>query len=278
MFETDFLPSAWVARAREVDEIWVPSAHNVETFADAGVSRSKLRILHEPLDIEVFSQSVAQRRVDVEEFVFLSVFTWQLRKGWDVLLRAYFEEFDATDHVLLTLRCAPFAFGNEGRNSILSCIRDLRAKFGGTDPPPVRLVETHLKESELADLYAASDCFVLPSRGEGWARPLMEAMAIGVPVIATGWGGHTEFATAANARLVSYELVPVSSAAEYEYKLFAGHRWAEPSISHLKHEMRAASRAGKGKRNYVSAVSVREKFDCARIARKAIDFLRAPVV
>eukprot|EP00965_Chrysotila_dentata_P071588 2365204-Pleurochrysis_carterae.AAC.1 len=37
----------------------------------------------------------------------------------------------------------------------------------------------------------AVDAFVLPSRGEGWGRPVMEAMAMALPVIATNWSGTT---------------------------------------------------------------------------------------
>lgn len=274
MFETDSLPSSWVARAEEVDEIWVPSSHNMQTFAAAGVSREKMRILHEPLDASSFLPYAARRReTTAEEFVFLSVFTWQLRKGWDVLLRAYFEEFDASDRVLLVLRCDPFTFGEGGKSHILGCIGDFRGKFGGDDPPPVRLIEPHVEEEDLADLYAAADCFVLPSRGEGWARPLMEAIAMGVPAITTGWGGQMEFVDSDNARLIDYELVPVSPAAENEYMLFSGHRWAEPSIDHLKQELRAVSRTEKGRRNSAAAASTREKFDYPRVARRIMELL-----
>ena len=34
---------------------------------------------------------------------------------------------------------------------------------------------------------------MLPSRGEGWGRPHVEAMAMGLPVIATNWSGTTAY-------------------------------------------------------------------------------------
>jgi glycosyltransferase involved in cell wall biosynthesis len=51
MYETDRIPADWVANCNDlVDEILVPSAFNVETFASSGVDRAKLTILHEPID------------------------------------------------------------------------------------------------------------------------------------------------------------------------------------------------------------------------------------
>ena len=34
---------------------------------------------------------------------------------------------------------------------------------------------------------------VVPTRGEGWGRPQMEAMSMGLPVISTNWSGLTAF-------------------------------------------------------------------------------------
>lgn len=51
---------------------------------------------------------------------------------------------------------------------------------------------------------------VIPSRGEGWGRPHVEAMSCGVPVIATNWSGPTAYLTEENGFPLRYEaaLVP----------------------------------------------------------------------
>lgn len=68
------------------------------------------------------------------------------------------------------------------------------ATCGALAPPAAALprlyvVSSHLSDAEFPRWYAAADAFVLPSRGEGWGRPHVEAMSMGLPVIATNWSG-----------------------------------------------------------------------------------------
>jgi teichuronic acid biosynthesis glycosyltransferase TuaC len=49
-----------------------------------------------------------------------------------------------------------------------------------------------LPQQELADWYAAADMLVLASEREGWPNVVLESMACGTPVVATGVGGIPE--------------------------------------------------------------------------------------
>jgi glycosyltransferase involved in cell wall biosynthesis len=82
-------------------------------------------------------------------------------------------------------------------------------------------------------MYKAAHAFVLPSRGEGWGRPLVEAMSMSLPVIATNWSGPTEYLTEEN----SYPLL-VDRMSKVMEGPFEGHLWAEPSIDKLQVLMR----------------------------------------
>src|SRR6185369_6274208 len=83
-------------------------------------------------------------------------------------------------------------------------------------------------------LYASLDVYLSLHRSEGLGLGLMEAMALGKPVIATGWSGNMSFMNHTNGCLVGYDLVPVAQTATHRYYqrefLGADTVWAEPHI------------------------------------------------
>ena len=54
-------------------------------------------------------------------------------------------------------------------------------------------LDADLADAEMAALYRACDVLVHPYRGEGFAMPVLEAMASGLPVIHTAGGPTDEF-------------------------------------------------------------------------------------
>jgi glycosyltransferase involved in cell wall biosynthesis len=242
MFETDRLPAGWVDACNQMDAVWVPTAFNRETFAGAGVSRDKLRVVPGAIDTTPFDPDIAPLHVDgARGFNFLSVFDWTLRKGWDVLLQAYVEEFRAAEDVALIFKVHSSP-GLSTRQVVCSAEQFLVGTLG-RDPehvPDIIFQDTTVSDSQMPALYRAADCYVMPTRGEGWGRPLMEAMAMGLPTIATNWSGQTEFMNEANSLLIDCTVVDVPEAGFAEIPTYRGHRWAEPSVAHLRRLMRLA--------------------------------------
>ncbi|HUG13462.1 MAG TPA: glycosyltransferase [Thermomicrobiales bacterium] len=239
MLETDRLPPSWVDRANRMDEVWVPSDYNIETFAHAGVDSRKLRKVPEALSLDLFDPSAQPLALPgLTGFIFLSVFGWSLRKGWDVLVRAYVEEFRYDEPVTLAIKAFPPAGQSVSdlRETINAYVRSL-----GRDPkrtPHIALLALRLRPADMPRLYRSADAYVLPSRGEGWGRPYMEAMAMGLPAIATRATGNLEFMTDSNSWLVDAMPVDVPPAAWHETPCYRGHRWVEPSVEQLRAAMR----------------------------------------
>lgn len=238
MFETDRIPADWVRTCNNMDEIWVPSQFNVETFAGAGVSRDRLYIIPGGIDPDKFSTDVTPANwPEKRGFNFLSVFEWTDRKGWDILLRAYLAEFNINDDVALILKVnVPGVDSTEKiHHQIADCIRSL--SLNPQNIPVISLIHNSFTSREMAALYAACDAFVLPSRGEGWGRPYIEAMAMGLPTIGTRWSGQLAFMNDDNSYLIDVdglEDVPPN----IDVRLFRGHRWARPSLEHTMELMR----------------------------------------
>ena len=97
---------------RAADEVWVPTWWHVERFVAAGVPRPQLRVVPEPVELETFAPHAASASaasaaaVPSRPFVFLSNFKWEQRKGWDLLLRAYWAEFKSETNGCAAL-CPP---------------------------------------------------------------------------------------------------------------------------------------------------------------------------
>ena len=65
------------------------------------------------------------------------------------------------------------------------------------------------ERDDVASILRGLDCFVLPSLGEGISNTILEAMATGLPVIATDVGGNSELVH----HRITGELVPAADAA-----------------------------------------------------------------
>lgn len=252
-FETDRIPHAWVERLNHLTEVWVPSAFNLETFAAAGVKAGKLRHVRQGIDTDAFHPGAPPFPLPPwQGFTFLSAFTWQDRKGWDLLARAFVREFGPDEGVRLVIWAQPYYRSPaEMRAELDGLIRGAL----GLDPAkaaPLLLLTDPCPDHAMPGLYTACDAFVLPTRGEGWGRPFAEAMACGKPVIGTAWGGNLDFMTQVNSYLLETEgLAAVDDSVEVAN--FRGHRWAQPSVEHLRTLMRRvvaqpAEAAAKGAR------------------------------
>ncbi len=278
MFETDRIPADWVAHCNRADEVWVPTAHNREAFAAAGVERGRLHVVPEPFELDRLHRGSPPLDLPgVHGTVFLAAFDFSLRKGWDVLLAAWCDAFRADDDVTLVLKVWSTTAGMDAAAIHGAIGRRIAAL--GHDParvPDVVIVDDLLPPAAMAGLYAACDVYVAPTRGEGWGRPIMEAMAMGRPAIATGWSGPGAFVDSSVGWPVAHRLVEVPPEALAEVPAYAGHRWAEPDREALATALVEAHRhPGRRARRGTAARRRAEEHGHLRVAATALGRLRA---
>jgi GT2 family glycosyltransferase len=226
MLEVSGLPQEWVDGCNLMDEVWVPASFNVDTFRDSGV-RVPIRVMPLGVDVDYFHPGIKGFRPS-SRYTFLSVFEWGERKGAELLLRAFAEEFDKNDDVLLLLSIY-------NRDPSVDVYHEIDKLGLGAGPPIVAMVNPEFAGYQMASVYRSADCFVLPTRGEGWGMPVLEAMACGLPTIATDWSGPADFLHDG----IGYPLqVKKLVAARAKCPWYDGFDWAEPDIDHLRFLLR----------------------------------------
>src|SRR4051812_1702066 len=242
MFETDLFPAPWLPMLLQRDELWVPCEHNAGASRRGGVPASKIRVLGETIDFDVFQPGAEAYPLGVDDgsFVFLSNFDFGERKAWRQLIAGWAEAFGPDDGVTLVLKTGSYTQG-EGyaRDRIRDFLRDRYGSGALGRTAPIQIVSERLASNRVAGLYAGADAYVLASRGEGWGRPYMEAMAMGLPTIGSRWSGNLDFMHDANSWLVDGDLVPVPVDAEFfPGRHCEGHRWFQPSVDSLAAQLR----------------------------------------
>lgn len=126
-------------------------------------------------------------------FLFISVGSLIKNKSFDLTIKAFAEVVQEDPNAKLII----VGDGAEKKNLNL-LVQQLNiqdsVEFKGIVP-----------NNKLPRLYQACDCFVLPSKFETFGVVYLEAMACGIPVIATRCGGPNEFVNNSNGILVDVD-------------------------------------------------------------------------
>lgn len=142
------------------------------------------------------------------------------RKAPDVLLEAFDALAARLDNVHLTIKTFP-----NPHNRIEDWVREFVSE---AHRHRVHIILDDYDADTMAGLYREADAVVLPTRGEGLNLPAIEAGEHRRPLIVTGAGAHTDFATAENAWWIRYRFDRSGS-----HLLSSDSVWTDPSPEHL---------------------------------------------
>lgn len=148
------------------------------------------------VDIEKFSKPVNKKlyselHVNPEDIVFICVGRLEKIKGHDILIQAFSNIKPASNVKLLIVGDGP-------------CRKEIENDIAKAGLQNNVIMLGH--RDDIPELLKLSDCFVLASHSEGLSCSIIEAMAVGLPILATDVGGNCELVKdGENGYLVSCE-------------------------------------------------------------------------
>ena len=155
------------------DFIVVPSRFVKQTLMEEGVAEEKIRIIPFGTDLQIFRPE--NRPQPFGPVVFLFVGSVSARKGVPVLLEAWRRS-------AATATAAELWLVGSGR---------MPAHEQASLPPSVKVLGMK-SQADVAALMRRADVFIFPSFFEGLAQVQVEALASGLPVVATAEAGASE--------------------------------------------------------------------------------------
>lgn len=185
MFESDRVPDGTISGFgnwpelinRGAERLIVPCRHNAEAFANGGVE-VPITVVPYGLDTDVWPY---MERPERDTFTVVLFGDLTNRKGPFEAVEAFQLAFPNERNVRLVLKTQHGVLGNRMR--VIPTFADTRISV---------VSETWTRAQLKAWLYDA-DCFIWPSRGEGWGLCPLQAALTGLPLVTTTHTGMAEW-------------------------------------------------------------------------------------
>jgi len=173
------------AATRRCADCWAVSRTAAEAVAEKlGLPAGRFGVLPNGIDARKYQPTAdigaVRRRLGLPEdrLIVLSVGNLKPVKGHDVLLEAFRRLGEDAERATLLLVGGDY-LGGELQRWVDRHLASRDVRFLGEQAEPLAW-------------YQSADIFVLPSRWEGASNALLEAMACGLPTVATNVGGNRE--------------------------------------------------------------------------------------
>lgn len=162
----------------KVDVLAVPSQNTKNKFIKFGVT---IPVEVVPLGVDLNNFYVTNDKKQ-DKFTFINFGEQSFRKGTGILIKAFNEEFkDEKDVQLIVI------------SSKLE-LPDYYEKWGSREEAEnIKYIRDKYSIAKLRHLLNSSHCYVAPTRADSFGMPGLEAMACGLPVIATKNTGYEQY-------------------------------------------------------------------------------------
>lgn len=232
-FETFDPPREWKAYFDRYEIIITPSKFNYEIFKKQGYKD----VFYFPhiIDFTKFNSQVKPLPLknELSSFKFLWIGTWKKRKNYELLIRAFLEEFEKDEDICLVLKTNQSAIKNHE-----SILRKIKAEISWKKHfPQIEFDKAVISDGVIPNYIKSFDCFVSPTRGEGFGLPGLQSMALGVPVITTNFSGVLDYANEQTATLLEIDGFERVSCMDGVVQ-FKNKQWPVINIKELRKKMR----------------------------------------
>ncbi len=260
-----------------LDEVWVSSSYGVEQYTPfSTIPVTKISMSYEDVAMPARDEARAYLRSRLgykdDCFVFFAAFdsfSFIQRKNPHAVVAAFRAAFPNDPNVRLVLKTHNRDFVYDPVQRRIWQLLDEAVQ----NDPRIAIINETLPYEQLLLLKAGCDCYVSLHRSEGWGFGMIEAMHLGVAVLATGYSGNMEFCSPDTAWIVEYSLRPVA-ATDYIF-VIPGQMWAEPDHADAVRQMQAivADPGAREQRTARAKAFVDQSFSPEVVARRYADRL-----
>ena len=225
---TSVLPE-WHDIIHRFDEIWCASSFMARAIS--AVSARPVRVIRPVLDFTSTPSNSDRNSFGLPSGAYVFFYAADAggimgRKNPEAFIRAYMEEFPADGRTCCLVKINNTQLAPEEMQRIVGIAQNRI---------DVIFISELLSGGDMSALFSIIDCYVSPHRSEGLGLTILEAMAAEKPVIATQYGGVTDFVTKDTAYPVTHRLVEIGpDSPPYP----ATYIWAEPDILSIREKMR----------------------------------------
>lgn len=172
-------PTSWHKYCNMMDEMWVPSHATAKILVDSGVN-VPIHIVPHPVRVNASANGNKIEELN-SGFTFGFVGEFIERKNIKALIQAFHMEFENHEPVNLFIKTSgkTLEFAQGYFEQIKKGLR-IRNSYKNEIT-----VAGRLEENDYMSVLSQIDCFVMPSRGEAYCIPAVEAMSLGIPAIYT---------------------------------------------------------------------------------------------
>lgn len=256
-FELDSLSLSnilWIKKLSMMDEIFVPSKASKDALINSGLKVPISIFPHLFNYDKIFNLNKTVEIPDLNNsfnFVFVGEFSKQ--KNLEGLLRAFHTEFNYIEPVNLYIKTEKELNVVE---DFCNAVKQRLQKNGKYKKETI--VSSYMPDQVLWSTMLQCHCFVMPSYGDAWCYPAMEASAMGLPVIYTMGTGIQEYTPSEETAINAFTCPCYGVTDTVEGLYTCNDFWLEPNILHLQYRMRQV---------YKNFMENREEYTAARLKK-----------